>query len=434
MKKHILLSATIIFLYLTTPFIQIVSTQQVEINPFQQTPLTTSLTDIKLESIINMIDKELITEFVENIVQYSPRNTGSYGCEKTAQYIANEFEENNLQIHIQNWTRYNEKRIKTLFTSQNIEGILQGTSKDRSAIIFNAHYDAVKQSPGADDDASGVAAVLAAAYALSKFEFKHDIRFITFSGEEDGLLGSKSYVKEAYEKNDDILVALNADMIANTNTEEGEKKLRVYGSEDVLWILDIIENINEEYHFNYNLDIETIDEEGRMGSDYATFIRYGYEAIAFFEGEWNLNFHTPNDSIENINIDYLVNNTKIIAATLARVADTEDLPQQIMIESPAFGHLYYEGRKIKEIEEMQTTVINDIWIWAGTIHGTRPLEKVEFYYDDKLIFTDYEYPYKWHFNKISFKTHRIKAVAYDDLGRTTSDWKDISFFNLFRFN
>ena len=67
------------------------------------------------------------------------------------------------------------------------EHYLEQIPLDNSAIIFNAHYDSVAKGPGANDDGSGTVAVLAAAYALSHFDFKRTIKFVTFSGEEIGL-------------------------------------------------------------------------------------------------------------------------------------------------------------------------------------------------------------------------------------------------------
>jgi len=429
-KKLVTFIVIIFFLFQGT---NILNAQYLNFSIDQDTTYDSNYND-KIQNIVDMITKDLLLEYMEKIVSFGPRPTDTYGCEKTAAYIADEFKKEGLQVQIQNWSKQRSFRPKILLNSQNIIGLQPGKNEKASTIIFNAHYDSVKQSPGADDDGSGVVAVMAAAYALSKFDFYHNIEFITFSGEEDGLLGSSSYAQQAYEQQKDILVELNADMIANANTDEGAKKLRVYGTEDVLWIVDLIDQMQQQYVPDFTLDKRTTDEEGRMASDYASFVYRGYEAIAFFESEWSLNFHSARDTIENIDIDYLVNNTKIIAATIARIADEQDIPPQIMIASPALGGLYFDGRCVKKIDELETTVINDIWIWAEVLHGSRPIERVDFYYNNRLVYTDYDYPYKWHFNKISLRSHRITAVVYDDLGQSSSDWRDIQFFNLLKNN
>ena len=69
-------------------------------------------------------------------------------------------------------------------------------------------------APGADDNASGTAAVLEAARVLSQYRFKHTLRFVTFAAEEQGLIGSYYYVAEARSAGTPIGGAINLDMIA----------------------------------------------------------------------------------------------------------------------------------------------------------------------------------------------------------------------------
>jgi hypothetical protein len=359
--------------------------------------------------------------------------TGTYGCEKAAEYIYTKFKEMGLETCYQNWTAFGNRRHPRLFRSQNIEGTLEGTNfPDNHIIVFNAHYDTVRKSPGADDNGGGVAAVLAAAYVLSQFQFNHTLKFVSFSGEEIGFLGSYKYAKGSYESEDDILVDFNADMIAHTGIGEGGKKFRIYGTQDVQWIMEIIEELNIAYDIDFELVQRILNEDARHGgSDYFPFMKYGYEVISFFEYEWNPYFHTPDDTIEHINFSYLVNTTKLIVASMAFLADNEHTFPQIQIESPRFGKLYFEGMKKCNIRDLKTIVIDDIWIWAEVKYAQYPIERVEFYYDDILVFTDTEYPFKWHFNKLSVGKHRITVVAYDQMGRRTSGWKDIRFINIF---
>jgi hypothetical protein len=63
---------------------------------------------------------------------------------------------------------------------------------------------------------------------------------------------------------------------------------------------------------------------------------------------------------------------------------------------------------------------------------TVPIERAEFYFDGKLVYTDTEAPFKWEFNKISLRKHEITVVVYDQLGQTSSDWREIRFINLLR--
>ena len=389
----------------------------------------------KLSSIIEMINESLISNYLADIVDFAPRNTGTYGCKKAGQYIYQVFNEIGLETRYHNWSSFGNRYNPRLFRSQNIEGIFQGTDENSdNIIIFNAHYDSVKGSPGADDDGSGVAAVLACAYVLSKFDFNHTIKLLCFSGEEEGLLGSNAYSKELYMKNDNIIIEFNADMIGYAKTKEHGQKFRIYGTQDVDWYVDVIEDLNNQFEFNFNITRGILSEDSRGGSDYSAFTRYGYEAIAFFEGQWNTNMHTKYDNLENVNISYLTKTTQLIAASIAYISDMVINYPFVRIESPKKGNLYFEGREKNELrdkkdDQLRTVVIDDFWIWADILHDFDTIEKVEFYYNGRLQFTDFEPPYKWHMNKISFFNHRIDVIAYDKYHRTAGDWIDILYIN-----
>jgi aminopeptidase YwaD len=386
----------------------------------------------KISDILSMIDETLILRYLQNIVGFGPRKTGTYGCEKAAQYIHQQFTENGLLARSQNWTGRGNELIPRRYTSQNIEGTRTGTDPtDTSIIIFNAHYDSVAKGPGANDDGSGTVAVLAAAYALSHFDFKRTVKFVTFSGEEEGLLGSQAYTKEAYERNDNILVEINADMVGH---DEGSRTMTVTATEDAGWVAEIFQSMDANYSIGLTVNRGTINRAGHGlgGSDYSAFIPYSWESICCWEGDRDPNFHSALDNLSNVNLSYLVNTTRMIAAALAYLADMNQTPPQVRITSPRVGFLYKNGMQKHPLSEFKTTVINNIWIWAEVDNATIPIQRAEFYYDGKLVYTDTEAPFKWQFNKISLRKHQITVVVYDQLGRNSSDWREIRFINIFK--
>ncbi len=390
------------------------------------------ISDDKISQILSYVDEKLIQEYIQMIVGLGPRKTGTYGCEKAGEYIYQQFQNSGLITRYQNWTGWKDKPIPIRFTGMNIEGTLPGADpKDTSVIIFNAHYDSTAKGPGANDDGSGTVGVMAAAYALSHFTFKRTMKFVTFSGEENGLLGSRAYTKEAYDRNENILVEVNADMIGH---DEGTNTMTLTTTEDVGWIWDIFQSINANYSIGLTVNRGNITRQHNdfRGSDFSVFLPYGWESICCWEGGHDPNYHSPQDDLSNINISYLVNMARIITASLAYLADLDTTPPQVRITSPRVGFLYYEGMQKRPLKDFKTTVINNIWIWAELDNQTVPIERAEFYYDGKLVFTDTEAPFKWEFNKISLRKHQITVVVYDQLGRTSSDWREIRFINLLR--
>lgn len=379
------------------------------------------------------INETLVASYLETLVAFGPRVTGTTSCDAAAKYIFHEFFQMGLDVRYQNWSHWEPGVSPRVLIGSNVIGIHPGYNHSSNhIIIFNAHYDTVKTTPGADDDGSGVAAVLAAAQILSQFQFEHTIKFIAFSGEEDGLLGSGAYARQAYEMNDTILVALNADMIGHTTTAEGGNTLRIYGSEDVSWILDDIEDMNMDHGFNYVFKRGTLQAGGGGGSDYYSFLQYGFDAIAFFEYEWNTNMHTPQDDLTNVNISYLTKNTRLITGLLATLGETTPEKPQGGIQFPRRGRIYRDEKVINTLPTEKTIVLDDISIKVNTPPSSYPVTHVEFYYDGNLESTDQSPPFQWRMDKISLGNHEIQVAIYDDNGGVSHDWMQIFYINLLR--
>ena len=172
--------------------------------------------------MINQINVSLLFAYHHELMKFGPRYTGSVNCSLAAQYIYDSFQDMGLSVEFYNWS-YGK------FKSKDVVATLPGTDLNSTAqYSLCGHYDTVAVAPGADDDGSGTAAVLAIAYVLSKYQFNHTIKFITFSGEEVGTYGSFTYAREASYRGDNIVAVLNMDMIGYANTTEGGRILRFF--------------------------------------------------------------------------------------------------------------------------------------------------------------------------------------------------------------
>jgi hypothetical protein len=389
----------------------------------------------KILKAIDMVNETLLRKFLEDLVSFGPRMTGTYGCDKAAEYIYERFDGFGLDTRFQEWASLNNRLPLRYYKGKNVEATLNGTNKEcEEIIVFNAHYDTVKVSPGANDDGSGVVAVLAAAYILNNFQFNRTIKFVTFSGEEIGLIGSRAYVKEIYENNGELLVEFNADMIGYAETAQGGRNVTLSPTSDAHWIIEEIGSVNNNYSINFNINVggNITTERSRGGSDYYDFMLYGYEVIAFWESEWKREyFHTEEDTIDHVNFSYLVNVTKLIVGSLAHLADMVEINHPMLrIGTPKRGRLYFEDRTMRIFRHHRTIVFDDVLIFTEVKPGDSPIEKVEFYFDGKLKYTDTEKPYYWRINQHSFRKHTIKAIVYDEMGRTSSDEINLRFVNL----
>lgn len=184
----------------------------------------------------------------------------------------------------------------------NIVATLPGSGSNSNRIyLIGAHYDSVN-CPGADDNASGVAAVLEAARVLSQYKFDATLQFIAFDQEEDGLIGSHAYAQLAKNRGDDIRGMLSLDMVAYNPTGSNHNKLRLYSRDNELRAA--VELAITAYSGGL-----TPVWSGWMGySDHKPFDDRGYQAGLLIEFSWGTNphYHKVTDSVDTPGyLDYL---------------------------------------------------------------------------------------------------------------------------------
>ena len=271
--------------------------------------------------ILENIDEDLVLGYLEDLVAFGPRVTGTSPCHQAGDYIYDEFESYGLEARYDDWAYGG-------YSGNNIEGTLPGIDESSDEIyIICAHYDSVPGSPGADDDGSGTAAVLAAANIMSQFEFNHTIRFVAFDGEEQGLLGSHEYAEEAYGNNDNIVGVLNGDMIGYATNPTEASMIKIYENSASSWITDFTEEVSQNYEEFFELTV--IPSGSSYGSDHASFWNFNYHAIFYHEYKFNDYYHSPQDTIEHMDLDYDTRCSRLMIATLGELAEA-----QIMSEPP----------------------------------------------------------------------------------------------------
>lgn len=287
--------------------------------------------NLNVVELLNQIDEQKVRIYIEELTTIGPRFTGSENCEKAAEYIKNEFENMGLETTIEPW-KFPQ------YQCQNVVAIHEGVDTTSDAVILLcAHYDTVKDSPGANDDASGIAAMLAIADLVSTYSFRHTIRFIAVSGEEVGTYGSFADAKKCYENNINILTVLNIDMIGYA-TEENKHIIQISGQDRSEWVLDLTQDLSEQ-----NKDHFTIIPQKciHYPADVESYNDYGYDGIDFVQPNplESPGFHSPEDTIEKITFDYLINVTKLIFTVTCELAN-KPIAVQVKILTPYEGYIY----------------------------------------------------------------------------------------------
>ncbi|KAF7591623.1 Leucyl aminopeptidase yscIV [Aspergillus hancockii] len=217
-----------------------------------------------------------------------------------------------------------------------------------NVVALGGHTDSVEAGPGINDDGSGVISNLVVAKALTKYSVKNAVRFLFWTAEEFGLLGSDYYVSNlnATELNK-IKLYLNFDMIASPNYG-----LMIYDGDGSAFNQTgptgsaEIEKLFENYFDSIDLPYIPTKFDGR--SDYEAFILNGIPAGGLFTGAegikseanaelfggeagvaWDANYHAAGDNVTNLNPEAFLINSKATAFAVATYANSlESIPKR----------------------------------------------------------------------------------------------------------
>lgn len=260
------------------------------------------------------------------------RLTGSPGADSAAAYLARRFEAAGLVALPGGWFQPFTVSASAPAVhgtdlggaaARNVVGILPGRDPARrgEVIVIGAHYDHLGMgitgslSPneraihnGADDNASGSAALVEIARRLAANRPARSVLFVAFSGEELGLLGSAWYTGHAPMPLDSTVAMVNLDMVGRLRND----KLIVYGVETAKEFRSLLDTLNQAAGFDLHAQ-----GDGYGPSDHSSFYAAGRPVLHFFT-DLHEDYHRPTDDWQKINVPGLV---KVAAFTADLVRD-----------------------------------------------------------------------------------------------------------------
>jgi hypothetical protein len=219
---------------------------------------------------------------IGDITNIGTRVAGSDGETKTAQYIVSAFKAIGYIPVTQTFTAPSGNQS---VTSANIMAVKTGTSTQE--ILVGTHYDSSNAGPGADDNASGVAAMLEVAKLVQGTKTPYTIRFVAFGAGESGLLGSYAYLNQmSQEEIQNVVVMIDLDSlvagdIAYAYSDESQATVRD-------WALDWAVGNGFNLQTVHNAGLKYPDNNGIGSSDYAPFQAAGIPYVYFNTTDWNL--------------------------------------------------------------------------------------------------------------------------------------------------
>ena len=231
----------------------------------------------------------------------------------------------------------------------NVIGRMQGTEVGAGTIVIGAHYDsrtddlfdADSFSPGADDNGSGVSAVLELARILTQSRHRASIIFVLFAAEEVNRQGSRAFVTDYIDANDINLIAMfNLDTIGSNNDPNGntnDTDIRMYSDNDnsntssTRHLARILDFFGQNYGLPLDIDYHaSLDRDGRYG-DQQSFVDAGYPAVRFIEALEDTPNREGNDLIDYIEPDYLLSSTQTILNLVFSMVDGLQPPDNVTL-------------------------------------------------------------------------------------------------------
>jgi len=237
--------------------------------------------------------------------------------------------------------------------ASNVLGVLEGTDLKDEYVFITAHYDHLGRREnviyyGADDDGSGTCAVLEMAEAFVKAKEagngpRRSIVFMTVSGEEKGLWGSKYYTDHPIFPLDKTTVDLNIDMIGRSDSSRkiGDSTNYVYVVGDDKLSTDlkkISEAVNKTYtkmELDYKFNDPKDPNRIYFRSDHYNFANKGVPIIFYYDGMLGADYHKPTDTPEKINYELYKKRTQLIFYTAWEMANRDEmLKRDLKLEVP----------------------------------------------------------------------------------------------------
>ncbi|MBA3442336.1 MAG: M20/M25/M40 family metallo-hydrolase [Pyrinomonadaceae bacterium] len=351
-------------------------------------PNSTASLDPEIKRIVAEIDAKNTERTVRKLVSFGTRNTLSAqdnptrGIGAARDFIYNEFlhikEQSNgrLTVERQRFEQPVATRIPRPTPITNVVATLRGRqtqSQDRIYVV-SGHYDSMCGSPtdgecdapGANDDASGVAAVLEMARVMAKREFDATIIFMAVAGEEQGLLGAAYFAEQAKQKGLNIEAMFTNDIVGNTlgvNGVRDRRRLRVFsegvpsdetpeqaklrqsvgGENDspARQLARFIKETSERYVPDLHVQIIYRRDRYGRGGDHIPFLERGFAAVRFCEPNENYNHQHQNvrsekgtvygDLPEFVDFAYIAQVARANAAALATLARAPAAPKDVRI-------------------------------------------------------------------------------------------------------
>jgi hypothetical protein len=342
----------------------------------------------QIDAIVREISPQRIEAYVNKLVSFGTRHTMSdtvsdtRGIGAARRWIKSEFERcgaGRLEVAFDGHLHPVDRRVSRPTEIVNVVATLPGSqpeSRERMYVV-SGHYDsrntddadAVNDAPGANDDASGTAAVIEMACVMARHKFDATLVFMTVAAEEQGLYGAADFAEKARQKKLNIAGMFTNDIIGSSHNQDGKRdntQVRLFaegipatkdmsdamrtliatgGENDSLprQLARHVKEIGERYVPGFKVTVVQRRDRYLRGGDHAPFLDRGFAALRFTEPAENFDHQHQNvrkegtlqigDLTEFVDPAYIAQVARVNAASLASLALAPASPQEVKIRT-----------------------------------------------------------------------------------------------------
>ncbi|MGN0033792.1 MAG: M20/M25/M40 family metallo-hydrolase [Candidatus Limimorpha sp.] len=297
-----------IFLTIIVSVAALIANSQVP-HLFQHDFPTVAFPDKKVEALLEKVDVSSLQQYVSHLTSYINRRCDGRYIYDVKDWLIDHYESlgvDSVMVHDFDVIPFWDTVPRPFTTAGNVIAIKIGKTKPQEVVICGAHYDSwvvadepydvdTLVSPGADDNAVGVAGILVAADILSKCDFERTVIFANWNAEEVGLCGSHAFARDCSNDSIDIVAYFNLDMGGYLKSGGDIHIDLLYTPCDSL-LGDYVIQVSNTY-----LENIPIGQAWLTGgdTDYSSFNRHGYQAISPSEDVHNMSpyIHSVNDIV-----------------------------------------------------------------------------------------------------------------------------------------
>lgn len=307
-----------------------------------------------IRELLRKVDPARLKATIEKLAAFPTRNTLSPGNAAAAEWIAGEYRKvPGLQVELMKYTISKSRRVPEDREVVQVVAVLPGKTDRR--LVVGGHFDslnipggdpATARAPGANDDASGTALAMELARVMAGRQWNQTLVFCAFSGEEQGLLGSRALAQRAKSEGWKLEAMLNNDIVGSSSNKAGMKAdntVRLFSEEfdatppnperpahNSRELARLAEWVARRDLKDFKVKLVYRRDRFQRGGDHTPFNETGFDAVRFCEmTEEFTRQHVADDLPEFVDPQYLAGVTRANLATLASLAMAGPAPSNV---------------------------------------------------------------------------------------------------------